>query len=79
MTGKPSDYKTGREYRWAQKAAAKEQTATLRAVLKLALIPLIVVWLFTGSFLLGLLAAVGVPVLLLLAVVLVTRLRQGSR
>jgi hypothetical protein len=56
---KPSDYATRKEYRWAKKAAAKEQRAAIRPFAFLAVFPLMFVWIFTGSFVLGLVAAIG--------------------
>lgn len=73
-TLKPSDFKTRKEYRWARKAAAKEQAAVVKPFVYLAM--LMVVWIFTGSFLLGLAAAVAAPGLLFGAVVLFARTRR---
>jgi hypothetical protein len=48
----------------------------IKPLICFAVFPLVVVWIFSGSFVLGLVAAVGVHLLLLAFVVVVARLKE---
>ena len=72
---KPSDYKTRKEYKWAKKAQAKEQTAPIRALIWLVAILLIPIWIISGSFVVGIAGAVGVLVVLMAVTVLLARMK----